>query len=161
MYRLISKLIVYKNLEEENILVKLSRVLMEMDYHKKCILGELDAIDKENYISRIYTLINELLDIATIYGFDKNLWQNYLAYTLASMENPFTITCEKVGAMDGTVNQFAKSDFKIFLDLFHYDFSDLEEELDINCFSIISNYKAIEKSSGRYNKSVSEKTVYV
>lgn len=157
MYRLISKLIVYKNLEEENILVKLSIVLMEMDYHKKCILGELDEIDKENYISRIYTLINELLDIATIYGFDKNLWQNYLAYTLASMENPFTITCEKVGAMDGTVNQFAKSDFKIFLDLFHYDFSDLEEELDINCFSIISNYKAIEKSSGRHNKSVSEK----
>lgn len=158
MYRLISKLLVYKNLEEENILVKLSSILQDMDYHKKTsIPGELETIDKESYISRIYTLINELLDIATIYGFDNNLWQNYLAYTLASMENPFTITCEKVGAMDGSVNQFAKSDFKIFLDLFHYDFSDLEEELDINCFSVISNYKATEKNSGRYNKSVSEK----
>lgn len=159
MYRLISKLLVYKNLEEETILVKLSRVFMDMDYHKRMNRpGELDVVDKENYISRIYKLINELLDIATIYGFDENLWQNYLTYILVSMENPFTITCEKVGAAKhGTVNIFAKADFKIFLELFHYDFREVEQELGINCFSIISDYKAIEKSSGRYNKNVSEK----
>ena len=34
MYRLISKLSVYKNLGEENILVKLSNILYEMDYLK-------------------------------------------------------------------------------------------------------------------------------
>ncbi|TAH69833.1 MAG: ATP-binding protein [Anaerolineaceae bacterium] len=158
MYRLISKLSVYKNLEEDSILIKLSRILFEMDYFRKVNRQHnLDAIDNENFISRIYTLINELLDIATMYGFDQNLWQNYLAYTLATTENPFTITCEKVGAGEGTVNRFAKADFRIFIDLFNYDFSDLEQELGINCFSIITDYKAIEKSSGRYNKSVSEK----
>ncbi|NLO10218.1 MAG: ATP-binding protein [Clostridiales bacterium] len=159
MYRLISKLSVYKNLEEDNILVKLSGILFEIDYHKKDNRQEerLNGIDKDMFTSRIYTLINELLDVSTIYGFDQNLWQNYLAYTLASTENPFTITCEKAGARQGTVNRFAKADFKIFLELFHYDFSGIEEELGINCFSIITDYKAIEKSSGRYNKSVSEK----
>ena len=159
MYRLISKLSVYKNLEEDSILVKLANIIFEMDRLKKDNEQHgLDTIDKENLISRIYTLINELLDIATMYGFDQNLWQNYLTYTLATTENPFTITCEKVGAArQGTVNRFAKADFRIFIDLFNYDFSDLEQELGINCFSIITDYKAIEKSSGRYNKSVSEK----
>ena len=159
MYRLVSKLSVYKNLEEDSILVKLANIIFEMDRLKKDNEQHgLDTIDNENFISRIYTLINELLDIATMYGFDQNLWQNYLTYTLATTENPFTITCEKVGAArQGTVNRFAKADFRIFIDLFNYDFSDLEQELGINCFSIITDYKAIEKSSGRYNKSVSEK----
>lgn len=158
MYSLISTLSVYKNFEEDNILVKMSNILMEMEYIKKMKQPhKLDVIDKKGFITRIYTLINELLEIATIYGFNENLWQNYLAYILASMENPFTITCEKIGARQGTVNRFAKADFKIFKDLFDYDFSGIEEELGINCFSIISDYKAIEKSNGRYNKSVSEK----
>ncbi len=158
MYRLISKLSVYKNFEEDNILFKMSNILMEMEYIKK--INEphvLDEIDKDGFVTKIYILINELLDIATIYGFDENLWQNYLAYTLASMENPFTITCENAGPRQGTVNRFAKADFKIFLELFNYDFSGIEQELGIDCFSIITDYKAIEKTSGSYNKSVSEK----
>ncbi len=158
MYRLISKLSVYKNFEEDNIIIMMSNILMEMDYLKKMNEPQgLDEIDKESFITRIYKLINELLDIATIYGFNDNLWQSYIAFTLASMENPFTITCEKTGAKEGTVNSFAKADFKILLELFNYDFSSIEQELDIDCFSIITDYKAIEKSSGRYNKSVSEK----
>lgn len=158
MYRLISKLVIYKNLGENCLLVRLAETIKEFDYlSKKESLEGIDRIGRENIISKIYSLINELLDIATIYGFDQNLWQNYLAYLLITMENPFSITCEKAGAREGTVNIFAKADFKIFKALFNYDFSSLEEELGINCFSVITDYKAIEKSSTRYNKSVSEK----
>lgn len=158
MYRLTSKLSVYKNLEKDSILVKLAQIYSERDCLKNVEKEhDIEWLTRDNYISRIYSLINELLDIATIYGFDQNLWHNYLAYLLVSMENPFSIACEKVGAREGTVNQFAKNDYKIFLELFKYDFTPLEEELGIDCFSIISNYKAIEKSSGRYNKNVSEK----
>jgi len=156
MYQLISKLVVYKNLGEDCLLVKLADTIKDFDYLSESRDG-INHIERENIISRIYTLINELLDIATIYGFDNNLWQNYLAYLLISTENPFSITCEKVGAKEGTVNIFAKSDFKIFKELFHYDFSRLEQELGINCFSVITDYKAMEKSSTRYNKNVSEK----
>lgn len=154
MYRLISKLVIYKNLEEDCLLLPLSELIKEFDSIQT---KENAMIEKEDITSRIFTLINQLLDIATSYGFDKNLWHNYLAYLLATCENPFSITCEKVGAKEGTVNQFAKNDFKIFKALFNYDFSPLEKELGINCFSVISNYKAIEKSSSRYNKNVSDK----
>ena len=43
-------------------------------------------------------------------------------YLLMTNENPFSMTCEKQGAREGTVNHFALNDFKVFYDLFHYDF---------------------------------------
>ena len=101
--------------------------------------------------------IKRLLEVATDYGFDKNLWHNYLTFILITNENPFSITCEKVGANDGSVNAFAKNDFQVFMNLFHYDFSKIEAQLGINCFSVISDYKAIVKKELMYNKNVSEK----
>ena len=72
-------------------------------------------------------------------------------------ENPFSMTCEKVGASDGSVNELVENDFRIFKDLFDYDFGPIEKDLGINCFSQISNYKAIHKKDLMYNKNVSEK----
>lgn len=155
MYRLISKLVIYKNLGRDSLLVRLSELIKETD--SLIVREKSDVFEKEKITSEIYTLINQLLELATDYGFNKNLWHNYLAYILATAENPFSITSEKVGAKEGTVNQFARNDFKIFKALFHYDFGPLEKELGINCFSVITNYQSIEKSSSRYNKSVSEK----
>ena len=94
---------------------------------------------------------------ATSYGFDKNLWHNYLAFILITNENSFSITSEKVGANDGTVNYFAKNDFRIFKKLFDFDFSEIESALGIDCFSTINNYKSIGKKERMYNKNVSEK----
>ena len=94
---------------------------------------------------------------ATVYGFDKNLWHNYLTFILLTNENSFSITCEKVGANEGTVNHFAKADFKVFKNLFDYDFSKIEEELGIDCFSTICSYQAIGKKERMYNKNVSER----
>lgn len=98
-----------------------------------------------------------MLDLATDYGFDTNLWHNYLAFILITNENSFSMTSEKVGANDGTVNYFAKNDFKIFKKLFDFDFSEIEEALDIDCFTIVNNYKAIGKKERMYNKNVSTK----
>lgn len=155
MYRLISKLVIYRNLGDESLLFRLAELIKECDsYHEG---HGIDLFKKEEITAKIYSLINELLELATDYGFNRNLWHNYLAYLLATAENPFSITCEKVGAKDGTVNQFAKNDFLIFKALFDYDFTTLESELGINCFSVICNYQAIEKNSSRYNKSVSDK----
>ena len=148
MFRETSKLVIYRNLEKDSILFQLSDICEDF------VTGNYV---KESLITRIYVEINKLLDVATQYGFNENLWHNYLAYILATNENPFSITCEKVGATDGTVNQFAKSDFKIFKALFDYDFSKMEEELGINCFSVVLDYKSIEKTERRYNKNVSDK----
>lgn len=148
MYRLISKLVIYRNAGEDSILFRLADICQQF-YSGEYI--------KENLITEIYIEINRLLDIATCYGFDKNLWHNYLAFILAMSENPFTLVSEKTGANEGTVNVFAKGDFLIFKKLFDYDFLEIENALGINCFSIILDYKAVVKSGQISNKSVSEK----
>ena len=148
MYRDIAKLVLYRNLGENSILMKRSGIFEDFD-RGDCPNAEL--------VARIYDQIKRLLDLATDYGFDTNLWHNYLAFILITNENSFSMTSEKVGANDGTVNYFAKNDFKIFKKLFDFDFSEIEEALDIDCFTIVNNYKAIGKKERMYNKNVSTK----
>ena len=148
MHKLVSKLIVYRNLPADNILMPLAEV---------CAQVEGGSYNKEEVIGKVYDQIHKLLDIATVYGFNKNLWHNYLTYLLVSVETPFAITCEKEGACEGSVNALALNDFAIFKALFDYDFTALEKELGINCFDIITNYKAVAKKETRFNKNISEK----
>ena len=147
MYREVAKLIIYGN-HEDTILMKMSDILKKIDR---------DEETPDKLISDIYEQIKRILEVATDYGFDKNLWHNYLTFYLITNENPFSLTCEKVGANDGSVNEFAKNDFKVFMNLFNYDFRPIEAALGINCFSLISDYKAIVKKELMYNKNVSEK----
>ena len=148
MYRLISKLVIYREFEKDSILARLSDI---------CETFYSGEYDRDALITQIYTQINALLKISTRYGFDTNLWHNYLAFILAMSENPFTMVCEKVGANEGSVNAFARSDFRIFKELFDYDFSEIEQALGIDCFTVVRNYQAVVKSEQIYNKSVSEK----
>ena len=147
MYREVAKLIIYGN-HEDTILMKMSDIFKKFDR---------DEETPDKLISDIYEQIKRILEVATDYGFDKNLWHNYLTFYLITNENPFSLTCEKVGANDGSVNEFAKNDFKVFMNLFNYDFRPIEAALGINCFSLISDYKAIVKKELMYNKIVSEK----
>ena len=147
MYREVAKLIIYGN-HEDTILMKMSDIFKKFDR---------DQETPVKLISDIYEQIKRILEVATDYGFDKNLWHNYLTFYLITNENPFSLTCEKVGANDGSVNEFAKNDFKVFMNLFNYDFRPIEAALGINCFSLISDYKAIVKKELMYNKNVSEK----
>lgn len=148
MYKEISKLIMYGSMPEDNILMRLSDLFRDFEENKK---------DPAQLIQELYTQVKRLLVVATDYGFDHNLWHNYLTFLLITNENPFSITCEKVGANEGSVNQFAKNDFQVFMNLFAYDFSKIEKALSINCFSVLSDYKAIGKKELMYNKNVSEK----
>lgn len=148
MYKLLSKLVIYRNIGKDSILVRLAEIIEQY---------QRGNTQKEDTIVAIYTQVHNLLDIATEYGFNDNLWHNYLSYLLATVENPFSMSCEKIGAREGTVNTFAKGDFAIFKALFDYDFALLEDELGIDCFKVITDYQAIEKNGKCYNRSVSEK----
>ncbi len=148
MYQEVAKLVLYRDLGEDSILGKLSRIFEDFDR------GESS---REELITRIYEQIKALLDLSTIYGFDKNLWHNYLTFLLLTNENSFSMTSEKVGASEGSVNHFAKGDFRIFKNLFDFDFGPIERELGIDCFSTVCSYRAIVKKERMYNKNVSEK----
>jgi len=148
MYRQISKFIIYRDMQGDSILSELGRIFEDFDRN---------ADTPEHLRSRIYVQVRRLLEIATKYGFDKNLWHNYLTFLIITDENPFSLTYEKAGKQEGTVNCFAINDFTVFRDLFHFDFSKIEDALGINCFSVLSDYSAIAKREQIYNKNVSAK----
>ncbi|MGN0205250.1 MAG: ATP-binding protein [Coprococcus sp.] len=148
MYRIVSKLLIYGDMPKDSILMELSDIFKQMDQETQT---------RDELVTRVFTQVKHLLQVATDFGFDKNLWHNYLTYLLITDENPFSLTCEKVGANDGSVNFFAKGDFRAFKDLFDFDFGPIEEKLGIDCFTRLSNYKAIGKKELMYNKNVSEK----
>ncbi len=148
MYQIVSRLLIYGDMPKDSILMELSDIFKKMDDGSE---------SKDELTRRVFTQMKHLLQVATDYGFDGNLWHNYLTFLLITTENPFSITCEKVGAGEGSVNDFAKSDFRAFLDLFRFDFSRIEQTLGVDCFSRICCYRAIQKKERMYNKNVSEK----
>ena len=148
LYRETSKLLLYSNLGEDSVLLRLSAIFFDWE-HQKC--------EKSALIRRIYVEIKRILDLATTYGFDTNLWHNYLTFVLITNENSFSLTCERVGTSEGSVNHFARADFRIFKNLFDFDFGPIERDLGIDCFTVLSNYRAIPKKAQMYYRNVSEK----
>lgn len=148
MNHIISRLLIYGDMPKDSILMELGDIFK--NYSEK-------TQSEDELTIRIYKQIKRILEVATDYGFDKNLWHNYLTFLLITNENPFSINCEKVGASEGSVNYFAKNDFRAFNELFNYDFSEIEYALGIDCFSRISDYSAINKPEFMYNINVSEK----
>ena len=148
MHKLLSNLIIYRDTKKESILFRLG------DIFERFSSG---ADTDEHLRTEIFVEVRRLLEVATKYGFDNNLWHNYLTYFLITDENPLSFTYEKAGKQEGTVNLFAINDCSVFKQLFDYDFSAIESSLGINCFSVLSNYTAISKREQIYNKNVSEK----
>ena len=145
---LTARLLLYGNLGENSILGNLAGLFQAWK-------GQ--TAPRQTLVRGIYDEVKRLLDLATDYGFDENLWQNYLTFLLMTNENSFSLITERVGALEGSVNHFAKSDFKVFRALFHYDFGPIESDLGIDCFTTLCHYEAIAKHERRYNKNVSEK----
>lgn len=148
MYDKLARLIVYKEIADADILKSIAGSIRDCETKQK---------EKTQIVEEIYGQVHKLLDLATAYGFNENLWQAYLSYLLAMAETPFSQSCEKRGVLEGTVNLFAKKDFAIFRELFFYDFSEVERELSIDCFSVITSYHSIPKAEHYYNKSVADK----
>lgn len=147
MDRTLANLLLYSNLGSDSILVKVGEIYK--DWRQGC--------EKPDLIHRIYGQVKRILDISTTYGFNTNLWQNYLTFVLLTNENSFSLTAERVGAGNGSVNHFARADFRIFRALFHFDFAPLEQDLGIDCFTVLTQYQAIPKQEKNYYRAVSEK----
>ena len=137
MHHLISKLIVYRNIDKYSPIGKLAEIF---GYR------ENKTFDDEQIRSLILDELYEIIKLGNLYGFESNLWTSYLIYLLATNENPFTLAAERKGIVNDTLKTFALNDFEIFIKLIHYDFSEIEKALNINCFTLIKNYKDIKES---------------
>ena len=148
MNREISELFMYGGMDEDSILSRLGDIFERIesgDYHREQVVRE------------IKTQLKRLLVLGTDYGFDHNLWHNYIAFFLVMNENPFSLVCEKSVIREGTVNRIVREDLSRIRKLFLYDFSGVERELGIDCFSLLSDYQAVKKDRKIYNWNVSEK----
>ncbi len=148
MNQIVSNLLVYGQLPEDSLLWQLSDICEQLKHGTE---------SKDALRTRVFGQVKNLLALGTEFAFDKNLWHNYLTFLLITSENPFSLVCEKMGAQEGTVNYFVKHDFDVFMQLFNYDFSWIEEALSIDCFTHLTHYQSIRKKELMYNKNVSEK----
>ena len=130
MDELVSRLLLYGDLGEESILGKLAGIFQEWEGQRDAPAGFGPGQIYDQVKPAAWTWPRTV-------GFDEDLWQNYLTFLLMTNENSFSLITERVGAGDGTVNHFAKSDFGVFRALFHYDFSVIERDLGIDCFTTL------------------------
>ena len=149
MYRELAHLLLYSDLGEDAILVRLADIFRDWEN------GE----DRDALTGRIYAQIKRLLDLSTACGFDENLWQCYLTWLLMTNQNSFTQTCERVGAGDGSVNHFVREDLAVFRRLFDFNFGPIERDLGIDCFTTLCHYRAIPKRERVYNRDVSQQVL--
>lgn len=146
MYKEAARILLYQNPKEGAILSSFCDIFRQFDQ------GDYDPFD---LIDRIYTQMKALLDLSTRYGFDDNLWHNYLTFLLLTSENSFSLAYEKKPVQEGSVNHFARSDFAVFKQLFDFDFTPIEQALQMDCFTTITHYHAITKKKHMYHYDVS------
>ena len=93
--------------------------------------------------SLLYSTIGDLTELSVSHGFEGNLWHTYLTYLMVSHENAYSTSCEIVGPVEGSINIAALHDFKIFKELFDYDFQNLGEVLGEDGLAMIRDYKGV------------------
>ncbi|HIZ59862.1 MAG TPA: ATP-binding protein [Candidatus Dorea faecipullorum] len=127
----IHELIIYKNLEQEQILNDMTFLMENYDN---------EYYNKEDLKSLLFECTGRILELCVDHGFEGNLWHDYLTFLLANDENAYSTSCEIVGETAGSINKVARHDFAIFKELFDYDFTAMEAGLGVDCVSMILDY---------------------
>lgn len=127
----VHELIIYKNLEQEQILNDMTFLMENYDN---------EYYNEEDLKSLLFACTGSILELCVDHGFEGNLWHDYLTFLLANDENAYSTSCEIVGETGGSINKVALHDFSIFKELFDYDFSAMEAGLGVDCVSMILDY---------------------
>ena len=125
------ELIIYKNLEQEQILNDMTFLMENYDN---------EYYNEEDLKSLLFACTGSILELCVDHGFEGNLWHDYLTFLLANDENAYSTSCEIVGETGGSINKVALHDFAIFKELFDYDFSAMEAGFGVDCVSMILDY---------------------
>ncbi|MCI8894662.1 MAG: ATP-binding protein [Lachnospiraceae bacterium] len=137
-----SQLVLYRDLVEEGLFRELSGLLERM---------EDPDCPRELQVSESYHVLHRLIDLCTSHGFEGNLWHSCLAYLLVSHENAYSTACEKRGAVEGSINLFARHDFELFRKLFAFDFAAMGETLGVELWKGIQDYHRVEGNNKVFN----------
>ncbi|MCR5754179.1 MAG: ATP-binding protein [Acetatifactor sp.] len=136
------ELILYRDLED-------GELLHDMAWLMDHFMDEF--YNAEDLAGLFYECIHRLLELAGNFGFHGNLWHCYLANLLVNNENSYSCGCEIRGAIDGTINEAALHDIKIFQEFYQYDFRPMTEKLGVPEFGLIEHYESSRQESKVYN----------
>ena len=142
------ELMLYKHMEHEELLRDMTFLMENCDS---------DYYNKEDMAGLLFECVNELLKLAAGYGFEGNLWHNYLTFLLVNDENAYSTECEIVGEIEGSINTITLHDFEIFRELFAYDFTILEKALGVNCLSVLMHYENVKGHGKVFNKRIRDR----
>lgn len=144
------ELIVYRDFENGELL---SDMVYLIENFKK---SDRDIVKLQKLF---YKCFHELLELAGQYGFYGNLWHCYLSNLLVNNENSYSMACEIVGEVDGTINDCVLHDIEILKELYDYDFSEMTKVLGIKDFSLALHYTSSTRESKVYNTRIVKRIV--
>lgn len=143
-----NELVLYKNMEHEN-LMKDMVFLMEN--------GDNEYYNKEDLKGLLFESLNVMVELAGSYGFEGNLWHNFLTLLLVNSENAYSTACEVVGGVEGSINDVALHDMEIFKELFDYDLHIMEEQMNVKFLYMIQDYRPASGHSKIFNKRIRDR----
>ena len=144
------ELIVYKDFEDGALL---NDMVYLMDNYKD------EKADTDKLKSMFYSCFHKLLELAGHFGFYGNLWHCYLSNLLVNNENSYSMACEIVGEVTGTINDCVLHDMEILKELYDYDFTDMTTSLGIRDFNLALDYTSSSRESKVYNTRICSRIV--
>ena len=140
----VSKLLLYTGFEKEEVFYDMAWLMANHN---------TEGADEEK-TEVFYRCIHKLIEFAGTHGFYGNIWHCYLANLLVNSENTYSKACEIRGQVEGTVNQAALHDIRIFKYFFDYDFAQYAGNLGIDEYDMIENYESNRQESKVYNSRI-------
>lgn len=107
--------------------------------------------EKRQMREMMYSVLNQLLELAGHYGFHGNLWHCYLANLLVNHENSYSKACEVRGEVEGTINSAVLHDIAFYKQLYDYNFEQMMRELEVPEFEYVLSYRSTSLESKVYN----------
>ena len=105
--------------------------------------------------------MHDLLELAASHGFYGNLWHCYLTNLLVNNENSYSMACEIRGGVEGTINEAALHDIRIFKELYDYDFTEMMGELQVPEFALALSYVSCSQKSKVYNSRIRDRICHL
>ncbi len=112
-----------------------------------------DVMDLESIHEDISEVIAHILAVSEKMGFKDNLWKDYVAYTIAANENVFSISCERKGYIDGSINKAALHDFEVFMKIFNTDLYIFDYKYNTN-LSMLTDFVNNNEQDKYFNKRI-------
>lgn len=140
-----SELLLYKNPENREVFDCMLRIASE----------EFEGLDVKKTAGRI---VSHILEVSEKMGFNGNLWQDYLAYNLANDGNSYSLSCERRGRMEGSINKAALLDMAVYRELFNTDLSGTDAKYG-TFLSMLTGFENNNEGEKYYNKRIRNRII--